>query len=753
VLVHPLSERLWSQLMLALYRSGRQAEALEAYRRAREALVEGRGLEPGPPLKRLEQGILRQERSLDLRSRSAPRGIPHSSTAFLGRDDELERLCALIRRPRLQLVTVTGIGGIGKSRLALRAAESLADEFTDGSCLVELASVAEPALVLPAIAQALGLQGVPDALEALRSHLGGQDLLLVLDNFEHVLAAAPELGRLLAVAPQLKILVTSAAALRLAAEHDFQLAPLALPGADVSDLAALEAVPAVALFVERARAARADFTLSAENAAAVAQLCIKLEGLPLAIELAAARCRTLPPATLLARLRTRLDVPAAARTDGPARQRTLRATLDWSYDVLEPAEQRLLSRLAVFAGGCTLEAVDAVCEAGDDQVDLLAGLVDKSFLRSAGETEPRFSLLETVREYAGERLIAEGADGDVRRRHAEYFLSFAERAEGMLGGPRQALWLAALEVEHDNFRAALAWSVGGQPETHVRLAAALARFWHVRGHVTEGCRWLEGAIDVAADLPAWIRAKLLHRTAALALRRGADERTRQLLEESLALHRRIGNADGVAATLQLLGQDACFHGDPERGGSLFREAVDILRTRDDQRMLSIALGNLGGVELQCRNFESAARWSAEATELARAVGDRSALALCLGNLGVALACEARGAEAAEALAEGLGVAHELGFEEQIAYALVGFAALAVLEGGHLHAAELLGAVDRACSDTGAALGPFERSLHDETAEQAQAALGADAFEAARSRGLAVTPAQAVELASRRAIPA
>ena len=474
-----------------------------------------------------------------------PTNLPVQPTPLIGREVELAAVAELVSRADVRLVTLTGPGGCGKTRLALQAAAELVEEFPHGVYFVALEPIADIALVLPTIAQTVGLResGGASLADRLKDLLADKRLLLVLDNVEQLVDAAPELAKLLATAPELKLLVTSRTPLNLSGEHDFSVPSLSLPDlAHLPELASISQYEAVALFVDRARAVKADFAVTSANAPAVAEMCVRLDGLPLAIELAASRAKLLSPQALLARLEQRFDLLVGGPRDMPARQQTLRATIDWSYGLLGRDEQTLLARLAVFVGGCTLEAVEAVC-GGEGLLTGLTTLIDSNLLRQEEQPdgEPRFTMLESIRAYSLDLLEASGEAEDVRRRHADHFVSVAGRIEDDVRTKPDVDWLA-LEREHDNFRAALNWlSAHDEHESLVQLTAGLVRFWERRGHVAEGKSWSDIGLTLAPQLPAALEAQVWLTAASLVWHLEEYQQSREFALCALALFRQIGD--------------------------------------------------------------------------------------------------------------------------------------------------------------------------------------------------------------------
>jgi predicted ATPase/class 3 adenylate cyclase len=562
--------------------------------------------------------------------------LPASLTALLGREQEVAALTALLSAQTPRLVTLTGPGGIGKTRLSLQVAAELLDDFTHGVYFADLAPVRLPEQVISAIATTLGVReiGGEPLFTSLKDYLRAKHLLLVLDNFEQVLDAAPQLAELLAAAPRLKALVTSREALHLRGEREVLLAPLAFPDwAALPPLEQLSQYAAVALFIERAAEHQPGFAVTNANAPAVAEICVRLDGLPLALELAAARVKLFPPEALVARLSSRLTLLTGGPRDLPARQQTIRATIAWSYDLLDETEQTLFRRLGVFVGGFTLEAAEAVC--GLTMMDRLAALLDKSLLRSltAGE-EPRFSMLETIREFAIERLAICGEAEAVGRRHAEYYLALAETAAPHLQRGAQLVWLERLDAEQHNVRMALTWARQvGDTELGLRLASALELFWVLRNHDYEGWRWLaQTLVERDHAVPA-VRARALCVAGRLALHVGDMAAAGACLAESLSLYRSLEDRRGIARTLGFLAWQAFLQGDLAQMQLYLGESEALYRALDDSWGIAYVLlckpmiadkrdDHLAALE------ESLARFQQE--------GDRWGIGAALNNLGLAV---------------------------------------------------------------------------------------------------------------------
>jgi non-specific serine/threonine protein kinase len=603
---------------------------------------------------------------------AGPAGLPAPLTSFVGREREVAAVREALLGDGVRLLTLTGPGGTGKTRLALQAAADALEAYPDGVWLAELAALADPALVPQAVAVAVGVREEPGRPlpAALTDALRSRRVLLVLDNCEHVLAGVASLvAGLLAACPGVRVLATSREVLRLSGEHVFAVPPLALPApAAPASPEHVAAAAAVRLFEERARAADSGFALTPENAGAVAEVCRRLDGLPLALELAAARARLLPPAALLARLECRLPLLTAGPRDAPARQRTLRATIAWSHDLLAPDERALFRRLAVFAGGCTLEAVEAVGTAAGELatavLDGLGSLVDKSLVqrREAPGGAPRLTMLETIREYALERLEASGEADAVRREHARYFVALAERAWPHMHRAAQLAWTERFEREHDNLRAVLRWAAaaaGAEPgaapdgvttadtsaeaeaaleraeavELGLRLGGALWHFWYYRGYLSEGRAWLAALLGgPGAPRGGAPRARALCGAGALAFHQGDTAAAGPLLGESVALWRALGDrSNDLATAVATLGRAALAGGREAEARACYEESLGLRRALGDRSAVAHSLHLLGGADRHRGDVASArARWE-EALALWRAEGNHRgvAWALCL----------------------------------------------------------------------------------------------------------------------------
>ncbi len=623
--------------------------------------------------------------------------LPVQLTVFVGREREIETIKQQLAEPGLRLLTLTGPGGTGKTRLALRVAGDLVDAYPDGVWFVALAPVANAGRVAHAIAEALGVRESPvePIEETLRVFLRSKRLLLVLDNFEHVVAAATLIADLLAISPGLQILATSRTPFRISGEHDLPIQPLGLPkdgGAlRLDDALASEAVR---LFVDRARAVRGDFALTEQNVSTVAAICRRLDGLPLAIELAAARIRLLPPETILARLDNRLGLLTGGGRDRPERQQTLRAAIAWSHDLLDPAEQALFRRLAVFVGGWSLEAAEALAGAittpAVDVLDGLAALHDNSLIRQDEHRDsddatagPRFSMLQTIQEFAQEQLASSGEREPLQDAHAAHFSALAVEAEPHLAGPSAVAWLDRLESDHDNLRAALDW-LRDSTDAHraVQIAAALWRFWWLRGYISEGREELEGALDLpGGQNGARDRAAALDGAGVLAETQGEYDRAETLHEEALALSRETGDAAAIARSIGNLGVVAFDRGDGDRASSLLEESLTLAREAGDERMIATALNDLGAVAFARRDFTQAASLFQESLVLRRRSGSGSEIARTLNNLGgVALEMSDYG-RACELFEESLRLYREAGDKWGSAGALTGLGTSLLNTGG------------------------------------------------------------------------
>jgi predicted ATPase/class 3 adenylate cyclase/DNA-binding CsgD family transcriptional regulator len=623
-----------------------------------------------------------------------PNNLPVQPTPFLGREHEIAAIGDLLRHEDVRLVTLTGPGGTGKTRLALQVAAEVSELFKSGVFFVNLAPISDPSLVVPAIAEPLAIRegSGKSLLERLAEELRQQQILLLLDNFEQVVSAAEQVAALLSACPRLKLLVTSREVLHVRAEHEFPVPPLAIPDPyHLPDLATLSQQAAVALFLQQAQAVRPDFQLTDANARAIAELCARLDGLPLAIELAAARMKLFSPRALLARLGQRLSVLTSATRDVPARQQTLRNTIAWSYNLLDPREQWLFRQLSVFAGGCTLEAIEALCTSlGSESEPLLEGvasLVDKSLLQQVeprvGE-ESRFVMLETIREYALERLKSHGETEAARRAHATYFLALAEEAEQGMTGPQQAFLLERLEQEHDNLRTAMQWSLEHAEEEKamtLRLGGALYSFWFVRAHFSEGRDFLERALLRSKEVAAPVQAKAMHAASELHEVLGSHDRAEVLCEESLVLYRELGDILGIASGLHLLADIAWGRGNLAEARTLGEESLMLFKEAGDNQSVAYLLYHLGGLAIEQGEYARGRDLLTESLTMNKEFGDTRIIALSLFKLArLAWLSEGDLAQARTWLDESFALSREVGDKESIAYCFYLWGMLALGEG-------------------------------------------------------------------------
>jgi predicted ATPase/class 3 adenylate cyclase/DNA-binding SARP family transcriptional activator/Flp pilus assembly protein TadD len=750
-----------------------------------------------------------------------PHNLPAQLTPLVGREHELAALRRVLQREEIRLVTLTGPGGTGKTRLALQVAAELIEQFADGAFFVDLAPLRDPALVISTIAQELGVResgGMP-LIESVKGYLRDKQLLLVLDNFEQVLAAGPVVTELLEAAPRLKALATSRALLRLRGEQEYPVPPLPVPDPKrLPPLAALSQYAAVELFIQRAVNARLDFAVTTENAPAVAEICHRLDGLPLALELAAARIRLFPPEALLSRLDRRLPLLTGGARDLPARQRTLRDTIAWSYDLLSEDEKLLFRRLAVFVGGWTIEAAEQVCsEAGETEIEVvdgLASLVEQSLVgQEEAEGEPRFGMLETIREFGLECLTASEESEAVRRQHAGYYLALAEAAQPHLTGPNLQAWLDRLEQERANLRAVLGWAVttAASPagreaaEIGLRLAAALSRFWHIRGDYTEGRGWLATLLGNCrddghrrAEVPPAVRARALSAAGSLAWPQGDGQAARSLLQQSLSLARELGDRPLAAHSLMALGlayhqlgefelaqrhleeslvlcqelgdrrRIAMLHnnlgvlareqGQYERARALLEEALRVAREEGAPQHMVLTVAQLGMLHMVAGDYPTALAYYQESMAAAEKHGDQRSLAIVHGWMGTLARCQ-RDLETARArYAESIRIQYPLGERTGLQEWITGMGCVEIISsekterGGEAagrrlcRGLRLLGAAEAVRETTVRIIWSHDRPEYERCVAVARAALGEEAFAAAWADGRAMSLEEAVAYA-------
>ena len=724
----------------------------------------------------------------------SPNNLPIQLTSFIGREKEITEVRGAISGNRL--VTLTGPGGSGKTRLALEVASEMIEQFPDGVFFAALAPITDSGLVASTVAQSLGISEVAgrSILDSLKDYLQNKSLLLLLDNFEQVIAAAAVVADLLKAGAGTKILVTSREALRVSGEVEYFVPPLPLPNlTQLPSAESLSQYAAVELFVQRAQLVKPDFHITGDTAPAIAEICYRLDGLPLAIELAAARIKLLPPRAILSRLENRLEFLTGGARELPARQKTLRNAIAWSYDLLTEDEQRLFRQLSVFVGGCTLDAAEAV--SGDQQgyhlLDQFGSLLDKSLLREVEglSDEPRFTMLELLREFGLEQLSAKGEQESVRSRHANFFLALAEQAEAKLESGDQLDWINRMEQEHDNLRAALEWSKTAEEasELCLRLAGSLGLFWEARGYFSEGRERLSAILstDVARGRTA-AHAKLLARASELAYRQSDYAATVELAEESLAIYRDVDDRQGIASVLIKLGNAATEAGDYETAAGYLEEALAIWQQLDDEhgtaralislgwaalrpgdyelanarleaalvisreledtRSIGFELSGLGEVALRQGDYDRATRLLEESLELRRQLGNKWGVGVSLGTLGWVAIREGDWERALARLGESLEVRQEIGDKGGSAWCIERLAEVAHAKGNPEKAVRLLSAAAALRISIGSVIDPADQPEYQNRRNALRQELSQERFALAWEEGRALKLEQAIAYA-------
>ncbi len=783
-------EPAYRSLMTAHAALGDAAALAATFERCVQALESELGVEPSPETVSHYEALAAGERPAAAavgaeRDRIKPHhNLPAQATAFIGREREIRQVKQLLESPDHRLITVTGPGGTGKTRLAFEVVKRLAPDFVDGARFVDLSPLVEPAMIPSAIAAVLAVkeQGDRSALEELKDHLAGREALLLLDNFEHLVEGAPVVGDLLAAAPGLKCLVTSREPLRVYGERELHLVPLSVPQAEAeSPEEMLESSEAVRLFQDRAKALDPNFKLTDDNSTPVSQICRRVDGLPLAIELAAARVRMFPPEALLDRLEDRLGTLTGGPRDAPARQQTLRNTLEWSHSLLDSSQKVLFARLGVFTGGCNLEALRAVCrdESGEVIVDDVQSLITKSLIyqEQGPHGEPRYRMLETIREFALERLEADGTAYEIEQRHAHHFAGFAEEADSHLEGPDAKRWIERLEADHDNLRTAVGWSLDqvNEPELGLRFAGSMARFWVMRGYLSEGyasvtsaLEWAGGdagarlgaravlgaarlayrqnnleaanthyseALDLARQLeePAWT-AECLIGLGMVDTERGNYAAVEDKFEEALSLFRELGDISGEANAITNLAWAAMRTGDYDTAEAHLQDSLDLTRQAGDRSGVGFNLSGLGEVSVRMGDLERASEYLQESLEVRSSLGDKWGMGATLGTLGwVAIRQEDWG-KATRHLLESFALRKELVDKGGMAWCLEKLAEVSLVSDRHHEAVSLYGAAHSIRESIGSSIDPADQELYERNLAYLREALGGADFESAWAHG-------------------
>ena len=765
----PTLEEAHTRLIRLYALSERRGEAMAQYGSLRKILSEKLSAQPSSATRRLRDEIAagefppaRTPPAAPLREQApdtSQHNLPAPRTSFVGREREMVEVKRTLAMTRL--LTLTGAGGSGKTRLALEVAKDLTSIYLDGVWLVELAPVSEVALVPQIVAHTLGVREVPgrSLTDTLVGALKTKQVLLLLDNCEHLIDTCAHFGdTLLGSCPHLKILATSREPLGVAGEVIWRVPSLSTPSTDRLPAAGeLTRYDAVRLFLDRARLRLPDFGLTPGNAPAVADVCGRLEGIPLAIELATARVGALTVKEVAERLEDSLGILGTSLRTVTPRQQTMRATLEWSYRLLSQAERKLFKRLSVFAGGWTLKAAVVVGADGvqeDEILGLLSRLVDKSLVvaEATASGETRYRMLETIRQYGQERLQNSSESAPVHRRHAAFYLAMAEKAELELKGAQQEAWLAQLEVEHDNLRSALSWTLEWEEaELALRLCGALGEFWHMRGHLSEGRRWLEAAL-AKGDAPSVARVKVLAKVGWIAWEQSDLQRSVALSEEGLALARRLGDKSGVAATLNNLGVAMLLQGELGRAVESFEESMPLLRQLGDKQGLSCALLGLGAVAMIQGDYGQAMALQEEGLAAAREAGDVYMSMLALNHLGLVALQQEEYGRAEELCKQSLEAGRRSGMEHIVALSLHILAASAGWRGQPVRSARLWGTAEVLRETIGAVLSPVEVRMYGPSQTAARDQLGEVAWEAAWAEGRTMTSEQAAQYALSGVVP-
>ena len=783
-------EHAYRALMTAHAVLGDSAAVAATYERCAKALRSELGVEPSPETKSHYEALAAGERPEPSSTAQvgepskAQHNLPAKTTTFIGREQEINKLTGLLDGTDHRLVTITGPGGSGKTQLALQVGRRLTGEFADGVWFTDLSQLSDPDLIASSIASVLGVKerGDRSAFESLQEYLVHREVLLLLDNFEHLIEGAPIVGELLSSAEGLKCLVTSREPLRVYGERELPLRPLSLPEADEEiTLEALGNSEAVQLFRDRAAAIDPRFEVTADNAYEVSEICRRLDGLPLAIELAAARVRMFPPKALLEQLDDRLGTLTGGPRDAPVRQRTLRGTLKWSHSLLSTNEQALFSRLGIFVGGCDLRSLRAVC--GDIRDDELVGsvqsLLAKSLLyQEAGlESEPRYRMLETIREYALDQLDAEELRDEIARRHARYFADLVELAREELEEAVTERWIDRLEIEHDNIRTALSWSLdqGDEAALALKIVGSMTTFWHVRGYLTEGYTATLSALESAGkhadprlkakatlgaallayrqnnipaagkhyedalelsrnvDAPAWM-AKALIGVGMVATERGQYEAVEEKFEQALELFRSVDDKSGMSNAFMNLGWAAMRTGDYETAEKQIKKALDLSREIDNRQAVGLCLSGLGEAYLRMGELEPATEYLEDSLSVRTSLGDRWGMGATLGSLGWAAMHQEDWTNARDRLKESLSIRKELGDKGGMAWCLEKLAEINLTTGQGTRAAKLYGAAHSIRESIGSSIDPADQAEYQDNLEELRKQLGEHEFEAAWSRG-------------------